>query len=107
MVRLVVAALISMPDAPLVKVLPALIVTKSIGLAIRIPAQLASAPNKVVLGPVTIVLFHTPTSAAPGATPPTQELPRLRLSALSALIRSAPMEANGVAARNVNAASQQ
>src|SRR5262249_28964563 len=83
-VRLLVAWLRSTPDAPSVRELPALIVTAPWGSKILMPAQLVFAPSAAVLG-VVMVLSHTAMSTDVGGTPSTQELPRFKLSALSAL----------------------
>ena len=71
-------------DPPNVSVFPALMVTKPPGSAMTISAQFVSAPRTVVLALVT-VLSHCAVSPEPGAVPPTQLLPRIRLSVLLAL----------------------
>src|SRR5262249_38419849 len=80
-VRFCDALLMSMPLVPRVSTLPALIVTGPPGLGMVIPAQLVSTPSATELAPVTVE-SHLVVSNAPGITPPTQLVERLRLSVL-------------------------
>src|SRR5690349_11666781 len=77
-----------MPEEPIVSVFPpelVMMVTGEAGLRIRIPAQLVLAPSTLVVLLAETVPSHTATSVLVGVAPPTQELGKLRLSALSAL----------------------
>src|SRR5690606_14221210 len=80
-----VAALMLMPDAPRINVLPGVIVSAPPGEVTWMPCQLRLTPSATVFAPVT-VLFQTATSPAPGAAPPLQPPPKLRLVVLSALM---------------------
>ena len=103
MERFWVADAMSMPAVPRVSVLPAEMDTAPPGFAIRIPCQERSPPSAAVLAAVT-VLFQTPTSAAVGALPPTQLVPRPRPFVLLALMRSAAKPRRGKASEAAKAA---
>src|SRR6266498_1745348 len=60
------------------------IVTRPPGLVTLTVPHVRSAPRRVELAPVTVA-SQSATSAAPGTTPPTQLVPKLRLSVLLAL----------------------
>jgi hypothetical protein len=86
MVMLWGEAVISNPDVPNVKVLPAYIVIQAVALlAIWIPCHVMSPPNETVLPVGPDVLFHCPISEEVGTTPPVQLPVWLRLVAIFAL----------------------
>ena len=85
-VRLCVAVLRSMPDVPMVRVLPGPSVTGPAGPMSLMPAQLRSAASTGVLAAVTSAV-HCAMSAAPGKL--SQLLARLSASVLFALVQVA------------------
>ena len=86
MLRFWVAAAMSMPLAPRVSVLPAGMVTRPPGSAMRRPCHERSVPSATELAAVS-VRFQRATLSAPGAVPPIQLVPRLRASGLSCLVK--------------------
>ena len=92
-VRSCVAVLRSMPEVPMVRVLPELMVTAAPGPTILIPAQLRSAPSDAVVLPAVTVLVHCAMSVGPGRV--SQLEARLRASVLSCLERVAAWAAAG------------
>src|ERR1039457_203909 len=85
MVRLEVAALMSMPELPSVSVLPEVMFIAPPGLATVMPDQLKFAPSATEFAAVT-VLSHTAMLPAPGASPPSQLPFKFRLFALFAFL---------------------
>ena len=88
-VRLAVARLMSRPEEPRLKVLPALMTIGTAGFKILSPAQLVFAPSALVAKAglaAVMVESQTAMSPDPGATPPIHEVPTLRLPPVSLLV---------------------